>query len=121
MGIDLQKEIHEDMSEHFSLYPDQWGLERPDRNIDHRRVPNQMVFFGRQGEVLEITDDAGDYRPGDLVCWNLGGGITHIGIVSRRKSGDGTRNLIIHNIGGGQVLADCLFDFEIIGHFRYGK
>ena len=121
MGIDLQEEIHMDMSENFGLYPDKWGLGQPDWNIDHRRVPNQMEFFARHGEVLEISRDAYDYRPGDIVCWDLGGGITHIGIVAGRKSGDGERNLIIHNIGGGQVLADCLFEFKIIGHYRYGK
>ena len=120
VGIDLQKEVHEDMQQNFSLYPDIWGLTRPDKNIDHRRVPNLMVFFSRYGEEKTITHDAEDYLPGDLVCWDLGGGITHIGIVVNLVSSDGRKNLIVHNIGGGQVLADCLFDFKIIGHFRYG-
>ena len=121
VGIDLQSRVHEDMKEHFSQYPDKWGLSRPDKNIDHRRVPNLMVYFTRHGESLPVSDDPADYLPGDIVCWDLGGGITHIGIVSEIHSGDGKRNLIVHNIGNGQVLADCLFDFEIIGHYRYGK
>jgi uncharacterized protein YijF (DUF1287 family) len=121
LGIDLQKEVHEDMSAHFSLYPKKWGLKTTDRNIDHRRVPNLMTFFARHGKVLSLSGNPADYKPGDIVCWNLGGATTHIGIVVNRKSGDGKRNLIVHNIGGGQELADCLFSFKIIGHYRYKK
>ena len=119
MGIDLQKEVHEDMVSHFNLYPKIWGLKSTDKNIDHRRVPNLMVFFKRKGTEKPITSNAEDYLPGDIVCWNLGGSITHIGIVVNKKSSDGKRYLIVHNIGAGQVLEDCLFDFKIIGHYRY--
>jgi uncharacterized protein YijF (DUF1287 family) len=121
LGIDLQKEVHEDIKANFSSYPGYWGLTKPDPNIDHRRVPNLMKFFTRNGKVQPISDNPADYLPGDLVCWDLGGGITHIGIVVDLKSSDGLRNLITHNIGGGQVLADCLFRFKIIGHFYYEK
>jgi len=121
MGIDLQKEVHEDMTAHFDLYPKIWGLSQPDKNIDHRRVPNLMTFFTRHGTVKPITTAAKDYLPGDIVCWNLGGSVTHIGIVSNIRSSDGQRYLLVHNIGNGQVLEDCLFDFKIIGHYRYGK
>jgi uncharacterized protein len=121
LEIDLQKEIHEDMTAHFSLYPQSWGLAKTDKNIDHRRVPNMMTFFSRKGEDLPVSDYSGDYLPGDLVCWNLGGGITHIGIVVNKKSADGKRYMIVHNIGAGQVLADCLFAYQIIGHYRYEK
>jgi uncharacterized protein len=120
VGIDLQKEVHEDMSRHFNLYPKIWGLSKPDKNIDHRRVPNLMTFFSRHGTVKSISANPKDYLPGDIVCWNLGGAITHIGIVSKKRSSDGLRPLIIHNIGAGQVLEDCLFNFKIIGHYRYG-
>lgn len=121
IGIDLQKEVHEDMKANFDKYPRNWGLRKPDKNIDHRRVPNLMVFFKRHGMVKPITSKASDYLPGDIVCWNLGGGITHIGLIVNRKSLDGKRYLIVHNIGGGQVIADCLFDYKIIGHYRYEK
>lgn len=120
LGIDLQKEVHEDMRKNFSQYPKNWGLASTDRNIDHRRVPNLMTFFTRHGKVLPISTDPVDYQPGDIVCWNLGGAVTHIGIVVHRKSADGKRHLIVHNIGGGQVLEDCLFSYKIIGHYRYG-
>ena len=121
VGIDLQKEIHEDIKLNFDKYPKNWGLTKPDKNIDHRRVPNLMFFFARKGEVKPISNESSDYLPGDIVCWNLGGGITHIGIIVDEKSADGERNLIVHNIGGGQVLADCMFDYKIIGHYRYKK
>ena len=122
LGIDLQKEVHEDMKAHFDKYPKTWGLKEPDPNIDHRRVPNLMVFFSRSGAVKNFSESPSDFQPGDIVCWDLNGrGLTHIGIVSKKKSKDGERNMIIHNIGGGQVLEDCLFNWEIIGHYRYAQ
>lgn len=118
--IDLQKMVHEDMVAHFVLYPKKWGLKKTDKNIDHRRVPNLMVFFSRFGTELPAAPDAEAFTPGDIVCWDLGGGITHIGIVAKQRSADQKRHLIIHNIGAGQVLEDCLFRFTVIGHYRYG-
>jgi uncharacterized protein YijF (DUF1287 family) len=120
-GIDLQKEVHEDMKSYFSKYPKNWGLSKPDKNVDHRRVPNLMTFFFRHGATKPITTNSKDYLPGDIVCWNLGGSVTHIGIVVKKKSADGQRHLIVHNIGAGQVLEDCLLNFKIIGHYRYEK
>ena len=121
LGIDLQKVVHEDMVANFDQYPKIWGLSKPDKNIDHRRVPNLMTFFTRHGSTLPITENPADYMPGDVVCWNLGGGLTHIGIVSNKRSPTGNRPLIIHNIGRGQVLEDMLFDYAIIGHYRFKK
>lgn len=121
LGIDLQKDVHEDMRAHFNLYPKIWGLKKTDKNIDHRRVPNLMVLFSRHGKTKAITDNPKDYVPGDIVCWNLGGNTTHIGLVVDKKSADGKRYMIVHNIGDGQVLEDCLFELKIIGHYQYGK
>ena len=121
LGIDLQKEVHEDMKANFVLYPKTWGLKSTDKNIDHRRVPNLEVFFGRKGEKLKVAENASEYETGDLVTWMINGKMPHIGIVTHKKSADGKRNLIVHNVGGGQVLEDCLFSWEIVGHFRYEK
>lgn len=118
-GVDLQKLVHEDMKANFTNYPKIWGLTSTDKNIDHRRVPNLMTFFKNKGAEKPITDNPEDYLPGDVVCWNLGGAVTHIGIVVNKKSNNSNRNLIVHNIGNGQVLEDMLFDFKIIGHYRY--
>ncbi len=118
LGIDLQKEVHEDMKSNFSAYPKIWGRKTPDKNIDHRRVPNLMVFFNRRGIKKPITKFAADYKPGDIVCWDLGRQ-KHIGIVVDKKSADGQRNLIVHNIAHGQVLEDVLFAWNIIGHYTY--
>jgi len=120
MGIDLQKVVHEDMKAHFDKYPKIWGMKTTDTNIDHRRVPNLMTFFARHGTVKKKSSDPQDYVPGDIVCWDLGRGIKHIGIVVNKKSTDGRRYLIVHNIGQGQVLEDCLFRFTVIGHYRFG-
>jgi hypothetical protein len=119
LGIDLQKEIHEDMAVNFAKYPHKWGLTSTDKNIDHRRVPNLMTFFERRDANLPITNNNLDYKPGDIVCWRLPQDLTHIGIVIDSMSRDQNRNLIGHNIGGGQVVADCLFRFDIIGHYRF--
>jgi len=119
VGIDLQKEVHLDMKKNFAVYPKIWGLKSTDKNIDHRRVPNLMTFFERHHAKKQISENAENYLPGDIVCWNLGGAITHIGIVVNNKSEDGLRNLIVHNIGAGQVMEDCLFKYKIIGHYRY--
>jgi len=120
LGIDLQKRVHEDMRSAFSRYPTTWGLKGPDRNIDHRRVPNLRVFFARHGQSLAVSDDPADYAPGDIVTQTVGGGRPHIGIVTHLKSADGKRPLIVHNIGWGTRLEDVLFDFPITGHYRFG-
>jgi uncharacterized protein len=119
VGIDLQKEVHEDMLANFAAYPRKWGRREPDPNIDHRRVPNLMVFFSRKGETLSITDRAEDYAPGDLVTWDLGHGLSHIGMVVDRKTLFARRYMIVHNIGAGPKLEDVLFDWKITGHYRY--
>lgn len=119
LGTDLQKKIHEDMRANFSKYPKKWGMKKTDRNIDHRRVLNQATFFSRFGTVKKISDKGEDYLPGDIVTWDLGGGITHVGIVTDRMSRDKKRPLIVHNIGQGQVLQDCLFSYKITGHYCY--
>lgn len=119
-GIDLQKEVHEDMAANFSAYPQKWGLNRTDTNIDHRRVPNLQTFFTRQGKSMAASSTGADYQPGDIVTWDLDGkGMTHIGLVSNTWNDRGKRYLIIHNIGGGVQEEDRLFDWTITGHYRY--
>lgn len=117
LGLDLQKEVHEDMKRNFRHYPQRWGLRRPDKNIDHRRVPNLECFFRRRGWQLPVTDNPADYQPGDIVTCLLGGSIPHIMIVSDRKDSEGNP-LIIHNIGSGTQEEDGLFLFEPTGHYR---
>ncbi len=118
VGIDLQKEVHEDMRANFAAYPKLWGLTRPDPNIDHRRVPNLQVFFERHGTALPITLDPADYAPGDVVTWMLPGNLPHIGIVTDRRSGSG-EPLVVHNIGRGPRLEAMLFAYRVTGHYRY--
>ncbi|HEV2205029.1 MAG TPA: DUF1287 domain-containing protein [Candidatus Acidoferrales bacterium] len=119
VGVDLQKEVHEDMLGDFAAYPHRWHESGPDTNIDHRRVPNLIVFFRRNGQTLPITANASDYSPGDLVTWDLGGGVPHIGIVVDRMSRETGRYMVVHNIGEGPKMEDVLFNWKITGHFRY--
>lgn len=116
-GIDLQVLVHEDMLEAFDLYPHLWGLSSPDRNIDHRRVPNLATFFRRHGTLLSVSRRAADYSPGDVVTWRLPSGVPHIGLISDRPSRGAL--LVVHNIGDGARVEDILFRYEITGHYRY--
>lgn len=118
LGIDLQKEVHEDIVQDQSAYS---RVDRVDKNIDHRRVPNLATFFTRHGKKLEVTDDPEDYQPGDIIWWELGGpgGIDHIGIVVNKKTDDGVRRLMVHNVGSGQVVEDFMFSAHIKGHYSY--
>lgn len=118
VGIDLQVLVNQDMRKAFSVYPRKWGLSKPDPNIDHRRVPNLMTFFNRHGTSLPVTNNADDYKPGDIVTWNLPDGRPHIGLVSN-KAGAERHPLIVHNIGLGAQLEDMLFTYTITGHYRY--
>jgi uncharacterized protein len=118
-GIDLQKEIHEDLARAWSAYPKKWGPGGPDSNIDHRRVLNLMTYFERQGKALPITSVRNDYLPGDVVAWDLGGGVDHVGIVTNIWSESEKRCLIVHNIAAGARVEDVLFTWQIKGHYRY--
>jgi uncharacterized protein len=118
-GIDLQKELHEDMKKNFAKYPQKWGARRPDTNIDHRRAPNLMTWFDRQGKAQPITKDAKDYLPGDVVAWDLDNGLPHIGMVSKIKVEGTERYAVVHNIGLGARIEDVLFAWKVTGHYRY--
>ncbi|WP_075187153.1 DUF1287 domain-containing protein [Teredinibacter haidensis] len=123
LGIDLQKDLHEDIRNHFDLYPSKriWGHNKPDTNIDHRRVPNLQVFFSRKGQTLTISQNPEDYRPGDLVTWKLPGNLPHIGIVTDQIDPHSGNLMVVHNIGAGPQLDDSLFAFTLTGHYRYQK
>lgn len=118
-GIDLQKQVHEDIKANRSKYPTRWGAIGPDKNIDHRRVLNLMTYFTRQGKSLSISNAAADYQPGDVVAWELTNGIDHIGIVTNMVANSDGRFLIVHNIGAGTRIEDVLFAWTITGHYRF--
>lgn len=121
LGIDLQKLVHEDMQNNFTLYPSKriWGLSKPDKNIDHRRVPNLQAYFERHANVLSKSNKVSDYKTGDIVTWMLPGNLPHIGMVINESSQDTGNPLIVHNIGRGPQKSDMLFDYKITGHYRF--
>lgn len=116
LGLDLQVAVHEDMRRAWGEYPKLWDARKPDRSIDHRRVPNLQTYFRRHGQVVATSIDPADYAPGDLVTWTLPSGVPHIGIVSRSRRDQ--RPLMIHNIGAGVQEEDVLFAYAISGHYR---
>jgi uncharacterized protein YijF (DUF1287 family) len=120
-GVDLQKEVHEDMTRAWDEYPKRWGMSGPDSNIDHRRVLNLMKYFERAGKSVPITDEPDDYLPGDIVAWDLGGGTYHVGMVTNMLSETQRECLIVHNIGGGTRVEDVLLNWTIKGHYRFFK
>jgi uncharacterized protein YijF (DUF1287 family) len=119
VGVDLQREVHEDMSGNFDAYPKRWGLTKPDPNIDHRRVANLMTYFARQGKSLPLSTKAKDYLPGDVVAWELSERVLHIGMVTNILSEATDGYQIVHNIGAGARVEDALFSWKVIGHYRY--
>lgn len=119
VGIDLQQLVHEDMKKDFKSYPKIWGLKNPDSNIDHRRVPNLMTFFNKYAETKPLSHNGNDYLPGDIVCWSLDNGMTHIGIIIDEWNKNRTHRHVVHNIGSGQVIDDILFSYKIIGHYYF--
>ncbi len=119
LGIDLQVEIHEDMAENFRLYPQLWGSNAPDTNIDHRRVPNLQRFLSRHGQELSHTRNAADYLPGDIVVWALPDATPHIGIIVPGPSSRSGEPWVVHNMGTGVKWENSLFEYQILGHYRY--
>lgn len=118
-GIDLQKEVHEDMKLAWAEYPRKWGARGTDTNIDHRRVLNLTTYFDRQNKTLPISNNRTDYLPGDVVAWELSDGVEHIGILTNFWSEPDKHCLVVHNIGAGARVEDVLFAWKIIGHYRY--
>ncbi len=118
-GIDLQKEVHEDMTRAWSEYPRKWGARGTDTSIDHRRVLNLTTYFDRQGKTLPVTNERADYLPGDVVAWELSPGVEHIGILTNLSSEADKHYLIVHNIGAGARVEDVLLTWKIIGHYRH--
>lgn len=119
VGIDLQKEVHEDMKLAWTEYPRKWGARGTDTNIDHRRVLNLTTYFDRQNKSLPISNNRADYLPGDIVAWELSDGVEHIGVMTNLWSEPDKHCLVVHNIGAGARVEDVLLAWKIIGHYRY--
>lgn len=121
-GYDLQKLIHEDMKRDWKAYPRYSGLSKPDRNIDHRRVPNQRVFFTRHGVKLTTSTTSlhrRHWKPGDFVTWKLDSGLDHIGVLSDRVGPSGWP-MVVHNLST-TLEEDVLRSWQITGHYRYPR
>lgn len=97
-GIPLKDLIDQDISKNVSLY--KRVSEKPDPNIDFRRVPNQDVFFKRHCESLTTelrsydAENLKEWQPGDIVVFTEG--YEHIAIISDKRGIDGIP-YVLHN------------------------
>lgn len=120
IGHDLQSLIHVDKVRRPAAYRTYSGQKGPDRNIDHRRCPNQRTYFRRYGKTLGIAVNAStikDWQPGDIVFWKLPSGLDHVGILTDRRSADGVP-WAIHNLST-PLEEPVLTAWTIVAHFRY--
>src|SRR3546814_2667964 len=108
------------MRANFGAYPKNWKLGRPDRNIDHRRVPNLATYWRRQGASLPITGDPADWRPADLFPQMVGWRMPHPGLVSDRKDTNVVPP-VLNNLGAGTREEDAMFDPRLTGHLQTKK
>lgn len=124
-GYDLKSSVDEDIKNNVKKYPR--VNDRPDPNIDFRRVRNLEVFFARHAQSLTTEIIPGDienlrqWQGGDLVTFRWGG-IDHIAVVSDKRNKEGVPYLI-HTYGSYPVEDDRLLDWAdtITHHFRYPR
>jgi len=119
VGIDLQKEVHEDMKKNFRSYPRKFKMSKPDPNIDHRRVENLTKFFSSNGESHSPSRIAEDYQMGDVVVWRMPYGANHVGIVVPGPGARADEKWVVHNAGNGPVWENALFSYEVTHHLSY--
>lgn len=105
-NYDLQKEVIMYMQSN----PNQFN-EMPDKNISHRRVKNVRVFMQGDDHFNRI-DQSSEKQPGDILVWDLGNGLLHIGFVSENDK-------IIHNISSGVKEEYASSYWTLLDHFRF--
>jgi uncharacterized protein YijF (DUF1287 family) len=115
IGIDLQRLVHEDILAARSAY----HITKVDKNIDHRRCTNLIVYFKRQKQTVPVSTDEADYLPGDIVFWDIARG--HVGVVTDEKVPGTHRYYMVHNICCGPKMEDFLFAAPIVCHVRMEK
>ncbi len=114
--FDFQSAVHADMTANFARYPTIWGLTRPDRNIDHRRVPNLETWLEREGHALTSED----WQIGDLITCRLPGNLPHIAIIARPAPSRSLMTHVIQNIGRGTREEPLLLTgLRNVRHFRF--
>jgi uncharacterized protein YijF (DUF1287 family) len=121
-GIDIQKELHEDIRRARAAYPMVKGS--GDANIDQRRVGTLLPYFRRRWEshTARLDDPSDPLRPGDIILMDTfpnRSGPDHIGILSDRLDDQGLP-LVINNWTDGTVTTemDLLTFVPVLYRFR---
>ena len=112
-GYSLKDMVDRDIENRREAYS---RIDKPDTNIDFRRVKNLNIFFKEYAISLttDITQIA-EWQPGDIVIFN---NQAHIGIVSDKRNRDGMP-YIIHNGGQPNREEDYLTRSTVVAHYRF--
>jgi uncharacterized protein YijF (DUF1287 family) len=121
-GLDLQKDVHEDILNRRSAYP---MIKRAaDANIDQRRVGTLLPYFKKHWEAhsAKLDDAADPLRAGDIILMDTfpsRSGPDHIGIISDQMDEHGLP-LVINNWTNGTVTSemDLLSFVPVLYRFR---
>lgn len=109
-GYNLRDLVDEDIRENMELY----NIDKPDKNIDFRRVKNLKIFFDRTASTLtNNVNEYMDFQKGDIVVFDK-----HIAIISEKRNKKGIP-YIIHNSGNLKYVEDALTKYNIVGHYRW--
>lgn len=106
IDIDLQELIHNDMKNDLETYNKRYKTKAVDKNIDHRRTQNIQTYLTKIGAKIKVPNSIDQYKPGDILFWDIAAG--HTGIVVSSRTNDGYNRLVVHNIGGGAVYENLL-------------
>lgn len=115
-GYSLKDMVDADIAAHPEDYP---TVEKPDPNIDFRRVKTLRSFFEKYAvRLTEDKDAIAEWQPGDIVIF---GKDQHIGMVSDLRNRKG-HTYILHNGGQKEREEDYLnksFALPVTGHYRF--
>jgi uncharacterized protein len=122
MDVDLKALVDKDIKENVTAYPR--VNDKPDPNIDFRRVRNLDIFFKRN--ALDLTTDLKPFDAENLKQWQPGDIVVimkpyeHIAVVSDKRAKNGVP-YVIHNTTPHAVENGSLVYWPpyIHGHYRW--
>lgn len=113
-GYDLMELLSADIEKNPAVY----GIEKPDKSIDFRRVKNLRVYFERTAVSLTCdVSNISEWQGGDIVVFKK-----HIGIVSDKRNKNGVPFVIHHASPFQRYYEEDILERrnDITGHYRIG-